>query len=78
MAAINTMIYMRGNSRDYDVWESKFGAKDWRWDKETPFLTLIFSCKGSLKVPFGQIGSEWEWYHWIGLGEYKDRMVSCF
>jgi choline dehydrogenase-like flavoprotein len=38
MAAINTMIYMRGNSRDYDVWESEFGAKDWRWDKETPFL----------------------------------------
>jgi hypothetical protein len=25
---------MRGNSRDYDVWESEFGAKDWRWEKE--------------------------------------------
>jgi choline dehydrogenase-like flavoprotein len=57
MAAINTMIYMRGNSRDYDVWESEFGAKDWRWDKEKPFFKLIFSVKGSLQVLCGQIGS---------------------
>ncbi len=31
------------------------------------FIVLI------LKVPSGQIGSEWEWYHWIGLEKDINR-----
>jgi choline dehydrogenase-like flavoprotein len=63
MAAINTMIYMRGNSRDYDVWESEFGAKDWRWDEETPFLKIVIFVPGLFK---GTV-----WPDWISL-----RLVS--
>ena len=29
----------------------------------------------SLKVPSGQIGSAWEWYHWIGLEKDINRYM---
>jgi hypothetical protein len=40
-----------------------------------PFGFGGVSINSGLKVPFGQIGSTWEWYHWIGLG--KDCLESC-
>ncbi len=37
-----------------------------RGAKTAAFLTFVHF---SLKVPSGQIGSAWEWYHWIGFEE---------
>ena len=32
-SSINGMIYMRGQSRDYDQWAALTGDDNWRWDK---------------------------------------------
>jgi hypothetical protein len=32
-----------------------------------PNYCIIIKIQNFLKVPSGQIGSAWEWYHWIGL-----------
>ncbi len=32
----------------------------------------------SLKVPSGQIGSAWEWYHWIGLKKDINRCMNIW
>jgi choline dehydrogenase len=31
-SSINGMIYMRGQSRDYEQWAAMTGSDDWRWD----------------------------------------------
>jgi choline dehydrogenase len=35
-SSINGMIYMRGQSRDYDQWASLTGDDEWRWDNVLP------------------------------------------
>ena len=35
-SSINGMIYMRGQSRDYDQWARLTGDDDWRWDAVLP------------------------------------------
>ena len=35
-SSINGMIYMRGQSRDYDQWAALTGEDDWRWDNCLP------------------------------------------
>jgi len=35
-SSINGMIYMRGQSRDYDQWAALTGDDEWRWDKVLP------------------------------------------
>ena len=35
-SSINGMIYMRGQSRDYDGWAQLTGDDDWRWDQCLP------------------------------------------
>jgi choline dehydrogenase len=37
-SSINGMIYMRGQSRDYDQWAQITGDPDWRWDACLPFF----------------------------------------
>jgi len=37
-SSINGMIYMRGQSRDYDGWAASTGDADWRWDQSLPFF----------------------------------------
>jgi len=37
-SSINGMIYMRGQSRDYDGWAAMTGDDDWRWDAVLPFF----------------------------------------
>jgi choline dehydrogenase len=37
-SSINGMIYMRGQSRDYDGWAAMLGDDAWRWDACLPFF----------------------------------------
>jgi len=37
-SSINGMIYMRGQSRDYDQWAQLTGDARWRWDECLPFF----------------------------------------
>jgi choline dehydrogenase len=37
-SSINGMIYMRGQSRDYDQWAQLTGDDAWRWDRALPYF----------------------------------------
>ncbi|NYG32145.1 GMC family oxidoreductase N-terminal domain-containing protein [Sphaerotilus montanus] len=37
-SSINGMIYMRGQSRDYDQWAALTGDDSWRWDQCLPYF----------------------------------------
>jgi choline dehydrogenase len=37
-SSINGMIYMRGQSRDYDGWAERLGDDAWRWDACLPYF----------------------------------------
>jgi len=37
-SSINGMIYMRGQSRDYDQWAQVTGDDSWRWDQVLPYF----------------------------------------
>jgi len=37
-SSINGMIYMRGQSRDYDGWAQATGEPEWRWDRCLPYF----------------------------------------
>jgi choline dehydrogenase len=37
-SSINGMIYMRGQSRDYDQWAQLTGDEAWRWDNTLPYF----------------------------------------
>jgi choline dehydrogenase len=37
-SSINGMIYMRGQTRDYDEWASLAGDASWRWDQVLPLF----------------------------------------
>lgn len=39
-SSINGMIYMRGQSRDYDQWATITGDDSWRWDHSLPYFQL--------------------------------------
>ena len=39
-SSINGMIYMRGQSRDYDQWAQLCGDARWRWDNSLPYFKL--------------------------------------
>ena len=38
--SINGMIYMRGQSRDYDHWAQLTGDANWSWDHSLPYFML--------------------------------------
>ncbi len=39
-SSINGMIYMRGQSRDYDQWAQLTGDASWTWDNALPYFKL--------------------------------------
>ncbi len=61
-SSINGMIYMRGQSRDYDHWAEVTGDAAWRWDAVLPhFLSHEDHWRASEPgfAPWHRAGGEW-------------------
>ncbi|MEO0315489.1 MAG: hypothetical protein RI928_1945 [Pseudomonadota bacterium] len=57
-SSINGMIYMRGQSRDYDAWAMQTGDDSWRWDQVLP-LFLHTEDHHAGRSEFHGAGGEW-------------------
>ena len=55
-SSINTMIYMRGNRRDYDSWAEDLGLTDWSWDLCLPYFMKLENMKNKEKRDSGLYG----------------------
>jgi choline dehydrogenase len=57
-SSINGMIYMRGQSNDYDRWAELSGDASWRWDQVLPLFMKSEDHHGGANVWHGA-GGEW-------------------
>ncbi len=57
-SSINGMIYMRGQSRDYDHWAELTGDASWRWDQVLPLFKKSEDYYGG-GTPEHGVGGEW-------------------
>jgi len=57
-SSINGMIYMRGQSQDYDAWAEAVGDASWRWDAMLPHFKNIEDHHGGANQ-FHGAGGEW-------------------
>ena len=57
-SSINGMIYMRGQSRDYDGWAALVGDDSWRWEHCLPFFKQHEDHWRGADAHHGQ-GGEW-------------------
>ena len=57
-SSINGMIYMRGQSRDYDAWASLTGDASWGWDRVLPLFLHTEDHHGG-RSEFHGAGGEW-------------------
>ncbi len=62
----------------FRYWCQNFRRRHWhRWKfcfvLILPVNTHVVGKNNNLKVLSGQIGSAWEWYHWIGIEKNIDR-----
>ena len=72
-SSINGMIYMRGQSRDYDAWAAACGDDAWRWDECLPYF-----CRHERHHAGGDAmhGADGEWHvqrqrlHWDVLDAF--------
>jgi len=55
-SSINGMIYMRGQSRDYDHWAEVTGDARWRWDQCLPYFKLHEDHHGGANASHGAKG----------------------
>ncbi len=58
-SSINGMIYMRGQSRDYDQWAALTGEDEWRWDHCLPDFKAHedhYKLDSGLRTPDGRQG----------------------
>jgi choline dehydrogenase len=72
-SSINGMIYMRGQSRDYDQWATITGDDSWRWDQSLPYFQLhedhykgadaLHGAKGSKTPLFDRELAEGDYLH---------------
>jgi choline dehydrogenase-like flavoprotein len=71
-SAINAMIYMRGQARDYDGWR-QLGLAGWGWDDVLPFF-LKHEDHESPPNKFHASGGEWRVEHPRIRWEILDRL----
>jgi choline dehydrogenase len=57
-SSINGMIYMRGQSRDYDQWAQLTGDASWRWDQCLPYFKKHEDYYKGADAVHG-VGGEW-------------------
>ena len=57
-SSINGMIYMRGQSRDYDLWAELAGDPSWRWSEVLPLFKKSEDHHGGAS-DFHGAGGEW-------------------
>lgn len=73
-SAINAMIYMRGQARDYDHWR-QLGLEGWAWDDVLPFF-LKHEDHENPPNGFHRSGGEWRVEHpriqWDVLDRIRD------
>ena len=78
-SSINGMIYMRGQSRDYDTWASLTGDASWGWDRVLP-LFLHTEDHHAGRSEFHGAGGEWrveqQRLRWDILDAFRDAAAQ--
>ena len=75
-SSINGMLYLRGQSRDYDHWAALTGEDDWRWERCLPDFMAhedhyrLDSASRSPGAGNGTKDTEWARFHGHG-GEWR-------
>ncbi len=79
-SSINGMIYMRGQSRDYDAWADKCRDPAWRWDECLPFFRQHERHHAGADAMHGASG---EWHvqrqrlHWDVLDAFVEAALQA-
>jgi choline dehydrogenase len=78
-SSINGMIYMRGQSHDYDNWASLTGDLSWSWENVLPFFTRSEDYHGGASKVHGT-GGEWrvekQRLSWEILDAFRDAAAQ--
>ena len=78
-SSINGMIYMRGQSRDYDAWASLTGDASWGWDRVLPLFLHTEDHHGG-RSEFHGAGGEWrveqQRLRWDILDAFRDAAAQ--
>ena len=79
-SSINGMIYMRGQSRDYDHWAEVTGDARWRWDSSLPYFKLHedhYKGSNSLHGSGGEWRVEKQRLRWDVLDAFAQAAVQA-
>ena len=79
-SSINGMIYMRGQSRDYDHWAEVTGDARWRWDSSLPYFKLHedhYKGSDSLHGSGGEWRVEKQRLRWDVLDAFAQAAVQA-
>ena len=78
-SSINGMIYMRGQSRDYDAWATLTGDASWGWDRVLPLFLYTEDHHGG-RSEFHGAGGEWrveqQRLRWDILDAFRDAAAQ--
>ncbi len=78
-SSINGMIYMRGQSQDYDDWASNTGESDWSWSASLERYKKFENYYGGTNEWHG-VGGEWEVsqqrLNWQILEKFKNAAIQ--
>lgn len=78
-SSINGMIYMRGQSQDYDRWAEVTGDSSWSWDRVLPMFMKSEDYYGG-KGPAHGTGGEWrvekQRLSWQILDAFRDAAAE--